>query len=66
MQISMLPLSFREYVDSTGNGNELSRKYTEYLENSSFPYTLELAGQPKEIHDYLDALINTIVVKDII
>ena len=66
VQISMLPLSFREYVDSTGNGNELSRKYTEYLENSSFPYTLELAGQPKEIHDYLDALINTIVVKDII
>ena len=28
-------------------------------------YILELAGQPKEIRDYLDGLFNTIVVKDI-
>ena len=36
-----------------------------YLENSSFPYALELSGQPKEIRDYLDGIYNTIVVKDI-
>lgn len=65
VEIKMLPLSFKEYVESTGNSNELARKYTAYLENSSFPYTLELAGQPKEIRDYLDAIYNTIVVKDI-
>ena len=63
--IEMLPLSFREYVESTGSESDLARKYVDYLENSSFPYTLELAGQPKEIRDYLDALFNTIVVKDI-
>lgn len=65
VEISMLPLSFKEYVLSTGSSNELSRKYTEYLENSSFPYTLELKGQPKEIKDYLDGIYNTIVVKDV-
>lgn len=65
VQIEMLPLSFREYVESTGSDTELARKYVSYLENSSFPYTLELADQPKEIRDYLDALFNTIVVKDI-
>lgn len=65
VEISMLPLSFKEYVLSTGSNNELSRKYTEYLENSSFPYTLELKGQPKEIKDYLDGIYNTIVVKDV-
>lgn len=65
VQIEMLPLSFREYVESTGSDTELARKYVRYLENSSFPYTLELADQPKEIRDYLDALFNTIVVKDI-
>lgn len=65
IEIKMLPLSFREYVESTGSFNELARKYTAYLENSSFPYALELSGQPKEIRDYLDAVYNTIVVKDI-
>lgn len=65
VEIKMLPLSFREYVDSTGNTNDLSRKYTSYLENSSFPYALELVDQPKEIKDYLDGIYNTIVVKDI-
>lgn len=65
VEIKMLPLSFKEYVESTGSTNELARKYTAYLENSSFPYALELAGQPKEIKDYLDGIYNTIVVKDI-
>lgn len=65
VEISMLPLSFKEYVLSTGSSNELSRKYTEYLENSSFPYALELKGHPKEIKDYLDGIYNTIVVKDV-
>ena len=41
-------------------------KYTEYLENSSFPYALELKGHPNEIRDYLDGIFNTIVVKDIL
>ena len=65
VEIKMLPLSFREYVESTGDAKELARKYTAYLENSSFPYALELAGQPKEIKDYLDGIYNTIIVKDI-
>lgn len=65
VEIMMLPLSFKEYVSSTGDTKELSRKYLEYIENSSFPYTLDLKGQPKEIRDYLEGLYNTIVVKDI-
>ncbi len=65
VQIAMLPLSFKEYVSSTGNIDNLSQKYRAYLENSSFPYTLQLAGQPMEIRDYLEGVYNTIVVKDI-
>lgn len=65
VSVEMLPLSFKEYVESTGSENDLARKYVDYFENSSFPYTMELAGQPKEITDYLDGLFNTIVVKDI-
>lgn len=65
VQIEMLPLSFKEYVSSTGSEADLARKYTSYLENSSFPYALELADHPKELRDYLEGLFNTIVVKDI-
>lgn len=66
VQIEMLPLSFKEYMESTGDMKERGVKYTEYLENSSFPYTLELKGQPEEIRDYLEGLYHTIVVKDIV
>lgn len=66
VQIEMLPLSFKEYMASTGSMSDRGIKYTEYLENSSFPYTLELKGQPDEIRDYLEGLYNTIVVKDIV
>ena len=65
VEIKMHPLSFREYVSSTGSTDDLSRKYTEYLETSSFPYVLELKGQPREIYDYLEGLYHTIVIKDI-
>ena len=66
VEIKMLPLSFKEYVQSTGNTSELSKKYRDYLEFSSFPYVLELKNQPKEINVYLEGLLNTIILKDIV
>ncbi|MCH5314770.1 MAG: ATP-binding protein [Eubacterium sp.] len=65
VEIKMLPLSFKEYVESTGDTKELSRKYADYIENSSFPYTLELRNTPKELYNYLEGIYNSIVVKDI-
>ena len=65
IEISMLPLSFAEYISATGNKDNLARKYVDYIENSSFPYTLELRDQVKEIKAYLDGVYNTVVVKDI-
>lgn len=66
VEIKMLPLSFKEYVLSTGNENELQRKYREYIEFSSFPYVLELNKNKKIIGDYLDGLLNTIILKDVV
>lgn len=60
----MLPLSFREYVEAIGGQNSLQDSYNQYVTNSSFPYTLELESSD-EISDYLNAVYNTIVVKDI-
>lgn len=64
VEIPMLPLSFREYVEAIGRTGNLQDCYNRYVTNSSFPYTLEL-DSTEEISDYLDAVFNTIVVKDI-
>ena len=65
VEIKMLPLSFREYVTARNGKENLPRMYREYIEYSSFPYTLELTGQPKEIRDYLESIYHTVVVKDL-
>lgn len=57
IQIEILPLSFKEYMESTGNMNDRGIKYTEYLQNSSFPYALQLKNQPNEIRDTLKVFI---------
>jgi len=65
IEIQMLPLSFKEYVTARGGEDNLARRYREYIEYSSFPYTLELTGQPKAIKDYLESIYHSIVVKDL-
>lgn len=64
VEIAMLPLSFKEYAEGIGGTDHLPQAYIEYVSKSSFPYTLEL-DTANEISDYLNAVYNTIVVKDI-
>ena len=66
VEIKMLPLSFAEFVESTGNELELGKKYVDYVTNSSFPYTAELRDNPAVISDYLQGIYNTIVLKDVL
>lgn len=65
VEIRMLPLSFREYVNATGTADNLAKSYRDFTESSSFPYALELSGHPRELHDYLEGIYHTIVVKDL-
>ena len=65
VEIKMLPLSFREYVSANGGNDSLAVKYREYIQGSSFPYALELKDDPGALHDYLEGVYHTIVVKDI-
>ena len=64
VEIKMLPLSFKEYISAVGE-SDLSRKYGDYLLNSSFPYTLELNNR-KDILAYLDGIYTSTVLKDIV
>ncbi|MFW5670510.1 MAG: ATP-binding protein, partial [Acetivibrio ethanolgignens] len=66
VEISMLPLSFKEFLQGLGNENELQTKYKQYVQTSSFPYALALQNYPNELRDYLSGIYNTIVIKDVI
>lgn len=66
--IEMLPLSFKEYVSALGEDSKLSlsEKYKQYVQRSSFPYTLNLGDNIQEVLDYLNGVYSTIVLKDVV
>jgi predicted AAA+ superfamily ATPase len=67
--IEMLPLSFKEYRDyyqSAGETPQTERLYMRYLRFSSFPYTIELGEDAEKIKAYLDGIIDTVLLKDVV
>ena len=65
IEIKMLPLSFSEYLSCFDSNVDISRKYMDYLTNSSFPGTLELMRK-QDIQMYLEGTYTSIVLKDIV
>jgi predicted AAA+ superfamily ATPase len=65
VEIHMLPLSFKEYHSVAFTGS-IEDTYRNYLQNSSFPYALQLDGDKRQIRDYLGGIYNTIVLKDVV
>lgn len=63
IEIKMYPLSFKEYANYY-HKEPNETLYLQYINRSSFPYALHLETED-EIDLYLDALYNTIIVKDI-
>lgn len=66
IEIRMLPLSFRDYVAGTGNVGGLSMQYSAYLSSSSFPYVLSLGGDRHLVDEYLQSLLGSILLKDVV
>lgn len=63
IEIKMYPLSFKEYIEYYQKDAD-EKIYLNYINRSSFPYALKLENET-EIDDYLDALYNTIILKDV-
>jgi len=66
IEIQMLPLSFKEFVSTFEDKSDLATKYRMYLENGSFPYTLNLNNDRQLINQYLEGIYNTVILKDIV
>jgi len=65
VEIKMLPLSFKEYRSAFPENTNIERLYTDYIQNSAFPYALEIT-RPKDRRQYLQGIYDTIVLKDIV
>ena len=65
VEVKMLPLSLKEYVSARPNEANPDRLYAEYTFGSSFPYALKMINQ-KDRRQYLQGIIDTIVLKDIV
>ncbi len=66
IEIKMLPISFKEYLSTFEDKTDLSRKFRDYLQFSSFPQAVELFKiNPENIKLFLDGVYNTILFKDV-
>lgn len=66
IKIEMLPLSFSEYVIAKKSEKSTDESYLEYIETSSFPYTLNLEKENRQIKEYLTSIYDSVILKDVI
>ncbi len=66
IEIKMLPISFKEYMSTFEDKTDISRKFRDYLQYSSFPQAIEIFKvEPRNIKLFLDGIYNTILFKDV-
>jgi len=65
IEISMLPLSFKEFSSALSGNMSNEAKFSKYLSEGGFPYLLNLPDEQAK-RDYLEGIYNTIVLKDIV
>ena len=64
IEIHILPLSFKEYIDFYGTTDEL-KKYNDYALYGGFPYLINLDTNEQKI-EYLSSIYNTVIMKDVV
>ena len=63
VEISMLPLSFKEYVKITGIPKE--QAFSEYMKTGGFPYIAVMDRTDEKVEIYLEGIYNTVIVRGI-
>ena len=65
VEIRMLPFSFAEYVAAHEGEASQTRLWSNFLHDGSFPAITMLGDDETLTFDYLDGILNTILVKDV-
>lgn len=64
VEISILPLSFREYCQLQPSGDK-DALFAAFLQDGGFPYIAAMNRSKEKVDMYLEGIYNTIIVKDI-
>lgn len=65
--INLHPFSFSEYIAACGDKASADRLFRQYMNSSCFPEAVNLSmSSPDMVNNYLMALYETVVVKDIV
>ncbi|GHU07989.1 ATPase [Alphaproteobacteria bacterium] len=66
IEISILPLSFREYLEFFDDKTDLERKFADYAFNGGMPQSFEMFHEDEKIGvDYLKGVYSTVILKDV-
>lgn len=63
VEISMLPFSFREYLEATRLPQE--QAFAEYMKSGGFPHITVMNRTDEKVDTYLEGIYNTVIVRDI-
>jgi len=68
VEIKMLPLSFKEYLDFTDSSNQenLQLQFNQYLKFGGLPTVVDLLDNTNNIGPFLEGIYNTVLMKDVI
>ncbi|MDR0305604.1 MAG: ATP-binding protein [Chitinispirillales bacterium] len=70
IELKMFPFSFSEYCEGYSlyrdKNASLQKMFNGYIQESSFPYALQLNGSQKEISDYLNGIYSSVLLKDVV
>jgi predicted AAA+ superfamily ATPase len=68
VEIKMLPLSFKEYLDFNDykNGYDINEYFSRYIEYGGLPAIAEISDHPETIKPFLSGIYNTVIMKDVV
>ena len=63
IEISMLPLSFKEYCELTGTSGDTA--FADYMRYGGMPYLASMKNTGAKADEYIEGIYNTVILKDI-
>ena len=68
VEIKMLPLSFKEYLDFNNyhNSSSLEEYFNSYIKYGGLPSITDINSSPETIKPFLSGIYNTVIMKDVI
>jgi len=66
IEIEILPLSFKEYLNFSGNYGNNQESFRDYLRFGALPYVANLNKDPEQIEVYYRGIYSTVLLKDVI